>query len=133
MNAIYEQVEKYFTPTTPAPGFRADVDGIKLALFHGVTKTSLESSLTQSSGSTVIVGFDFQDGEASITNLAPENCYEGCADSITIDSVMTAEPFVFSGDGMTLTIDRGVDIGYMLTAEQIEELEEEVMESLEAA
>lgn len=132
MQAIFEQVKQHFVPKAK-PLNRMEVEGVKIALYNGVTRNSLDEMLVQFDGSEVDVDFTVYEGEESITNLAPENCHEGSAASIEIQSVTTAEPFLFCSDDCTLSIRTGSEIGHLLTQKQIDALEESILRKLVAA
>lgn len=81
-------------------------------------------------GGMVSVEFEHEPGQREIIHADPDDCQEGWPESITITGIDPAHPLHFFAERQQYTVEAGEDIFYLLTKNDIEKLEEQVLESL---
>lgn len=82
---------------------------------------------------TVDVEYECQPGQRAILNRAPEDCQPGYRASVAIWGLKTAEPMTYEAEGVTTTINAGVDIFHLVSRDDIERLEDEIVKGMAEA
>lgn len=73
------------------------------------------------------IEYEYQPGEREIIRADPNDSQQGWPASITISGLTLAEPMTYEAEGVTTTIDKGVDIYHLLSKDQVEKLEDEIL------
>lgn len=90
------------------------------------------ASLVKFGETAIDVEYEFERGQEEIIRADPDDSQPGWPDAITICSIKAARPMAYEAEGLALVVARGTDIYHLLSKDQVERLEEEILEGMRA-